>query len=368
MNIVKGRQDGPVRALCYGPEKVGKTTFASMWPKPLFVDADHGTRRMDVERVCPQSWSAVLQIVDDLTANNQGYRTLVLDTCDWLEYLAVEHVLATVTTSKGATVTNIEGYGWGAGYVHVNDAWKRLMDKLALLQDTSDMHVLLLAHASMRRLELPEETGSFDRWELKCMKQSCGTLKEWPEMVLFLNYETIVVTMDNGKRKAQGGSRVVHAAHHPCWDAGNRFGLPDKMNMPEDRLPAEIAALLADTSPAIAAVAKPGVPHAAHVLADTPKVDQTQTMKNTPVEYLVPVPKDQELPPERVAKLWQLKELMDGSGVSLEELQAELHRKGVCPAGMNPRDYNDATLDRIIGKWQAVAHNIGIHKAANPAA
>ena len=67
---------------------------------------------------------------------------------------------------------------------------------------------------------------------------------------------------------------------------------------------------------------------------------------------------------ERIAKLKQLRELMDGSAVTLEELQAELARKGVCPAGMNPRAYNDATLDRIIAGWKAVSNNILLRRGA----
>ena len=57
-------------------------------------------------------------------------------------------------------------------------------------------------------------------------------LKEWADMVLFANYETYVVSPDNKmeKKKVSGGKRVMHTTHHACWDAKNRFGLPDKVN------------------------------------------------------------------------------------------------------------------------------------------
>ena len=52
-------------------------------------------------------------------------------------------------------------------------------------------------------------------------------------MVLFANYKTIVVNVDGkgaakGKNKVQGGKRVMYTAHHSCWDAKNRFGLPEE--------------------------------------------------------------------------------------------------------------------------------------------
>jgi hypothetical protein len=80
----------------------------------------------------------------------------------------------------------------------------------------------------MRKFELPDEAGAFDRWELKMEKKSAALLKEWSDLMLFANYETIVVDID-GKKKGKGGKRTMSAAHHVCWDAKNRFGLPEKM-------------------------------------------------------------------------------------------------------------------------------------------
>ena len=69
-------------------------------------------------------------------------------------------------------------------------------------------------------------------------------LKEWADMVLFCNYKTNVITDQTTKsKKATGGSRVMYAAHHPCWDAKNRYGLPDSMPMSFD----EIAHLFSNT-------------------------------------------------------------------------------------------------------------------------
>ena len=50
-------------------------------------------------------------------------------------------------------------------------------------------------------------------------------------MVLFANYKTWSVAVDDKgkKRKAQGGERVMYTSHNPCWDAKNRYGLPDEV-------------------------------------------------------------------------------------------------------------------------------------------
>mgnify|MGYP000611029209 CR=1 FL=1 len=110
------------------------------------------------------------------------------------------------------------------------------------------IHVVMTAHAKMRKFEQPDELGAYDRWEMKLTKQTAPMVKEWADMVLFANYKTFVVNVDGqgaqkGKNKAQGGRRVMFTTHHPCWDAKNRYGLPEEL--PFDY--GEIAAILADS-------------------------------------------------------------------------------------------------------------------------
>ena len=88
------------------------------------------------------------------------------------------------------------------------------------------VHVVLTAHAMMRKFEQPDEMGAYDRWELKLQKKTSALVKEWSDLLLFANYKTLsVATDEKGKKfKAQGGRRVIYTSHHPCWDAKNRLG------------------------------------------------------------------------------------------------------------------------------------------------
>ena len=101
----------------------------------------------------------------------------------------------------------------------------RAMDKVI----ASGKNAVIVAHAKMRKQELPDEAGAFDRWELKLSRQSAPLVKEWADMLLFLNYKTVVVHTDANTNKAQGGKRVMYTTHHPCWDAKNRCGLADEL-------------------------------------------------------------------------------------------------------------------------------------------
>jgi hypothetical protein len=91
--------------------------------------------------------------------------------------------------------------------------------------------VVFVAHAKQRKQELPDEAGAFDRWEMKLSRQVAPLLKEWADLLLFLNYKTYVTQTESGKNKAAGGKRVMYTTHHPCWDAKNRFGLPEELDL-----------------------------------------------------------------------------------------------------------------------------------------
>ena len=43
MRIKRGIQAGPQKVVLYGPEGIGKSTFAAQFPNPLFLDVEEGT-------------------------------------------------------------------------------------------------------------------------------------------------------------------------------------------------------------------------------------------------------------------------------------------------------------------------------------
>lgn len=229
MEITRGKILGAQKTVIYGPEGIGKSTFAAQFPNPVFIDTEGSTKHMDVARLPkPTSWTMLMESVKYVKANPTICQTLVVDTADWAEQLCITHVC-----SKKEGVTGIEDFGYGKGYVYLAEEFGRFLNALTEVIEAG-INVAITAHAKMRKFEQPDETGAYDRWELKLSKTTAPLLKEWADMVLFANYKTYVVNVDNqgatkGKNKAQGGQRVMYAAHHPCWDAKNRHSLPDEM-------------------------------------------------------------------------------------------------------------------------------------------
>ena len=50
MNITSGIQARAQRVVIYGTEGIGKSTLASQFPDPLFIDTEGSTSNMDVKQ------------------------------------------------------------------------------------------------------------------------------------------------------------------------------------------------------------------------------------------------------------------------------------------------------------------------------
>ena len=256
LKVTSGLINRPQKVVIYGPEGIGKTTLASDFPSPLFIDTEGGTAHMHVCRAeWGSSWEDLLNTVSEVARSKDLCETLVIDTADWAEQLCIKHVLNT-RLINGKPAKGVEDYGYGKGYTYVGEEFQNL---LAALNDVvkNGIHVVVTAHAKMRKFEQPDEMGAYDRWEMKLSRQAAPLLKEWADMILFCNYETRVVTTENKSKKAQGGKRVMYATHHPCWDAKNRHGLPDKMDMSYLQISEAIEGGVKDSRPEPEPVKKP---------------------------------------------------------------------------------------------------------------
>ena len=61
LNITKGVVKKAQKCVIYGPEGIGKSTFAAQFPEPLFIDTEGSTNHMDVMRLPkPSSWTMLM--------------------------------------------------------------------------------------------------------------------------------------------------------------------------------------------------------------------------------------------------------------------------------------------------------------------
>lgn len=352
--IETSRKPKAVKFVFYGPEGIGKSTLASMLPWPIFIDTEGSTDHMNVPRYPrPKSWDSLLEMVDD-AAQMGGIKTLIIDTADWAERLCSESLCA----AKGWK--GIEDAGYGKGYVYLREKFGQLLDKLTTLQDAG-INVGFTAHAQLRKVENPEDTGAFDHWELKCSKQVAPMLKEWADLLLFLNYKTMVIhgatAMD--KNKVVGGKRVIYTTHNPVWDAKNRFGLPEE-------LPLEYASIRSVFDRGAAGAAKedpkPEPEPKPEPKATVPPPEDPALLADP---FLPEAPKPEEewteeekkaVEPVQIADVYpELAQLMAGSNISEAEIMAAVGNRGYFPGDMPivmyPADFVKGCL---VADWAGV--------------
>lgn len=326
MQITKGRQDTPYAVVIYGQEGVGKSSLAAQFPAPLFLDVEGSTARMDVSRLpVPATWSEAVQMLARLTASPpDGYQTLVIDTWDWLLSLLTRQIIAAAPEGKNGEKT-MASYGYNRGYDKQAEDVARFFDMLNDFRSRTGWHVVLLAHAAIRKFELPEEQGAYDRWELKIEQRPkqgnnpSSMTKEWADLLLFCKFKTLVTTDSAGKSKASGRRRVMYAEHSATWDAKNRDGLPGEM-------PLEYQCI-------------------SH-LFETPTVKENLTVEQPAIEQAP------ETPPAHIA---ELDRLLAGAGMTGADLMRVIARKGVYPADM---PYTDMAADFVIEKVIPYFHTI----------
>lgn len=216
----------PPRLLVYGTAGIGKTSLGMAAPAPVFIQTE------DSEVTCPtfgllRTYGEVMEAIGSLYGEPHDFRTLVLDSVDWLE------PLVWAETARINGWANIEAAGYGKGYVAALDQWRTLLDGMNALRDERGMTILLIAHCEIKRFDSPE-TEPYDRYQIKLHNRASAMVQEHVDAVLFANYRVSTVKADLGfnKKAVRGvgaGDRLLYTNERPAFLAKNRFGLADTL-------------------------------------------------------------------------------------------------------------------------------------------
>lgn len=349
MQITTGKIQSAQKVVIYGPEGIGKSTLASQFPNPVFIDTEGSTKHLDVARTPkPSSWTMLLEQIKYFKQYPNQFKTLVVDTADWAESLCISNICSKSQKS------GIEDFGYGKGYTYLEEEFGRFLNYLEEVVEAG-MNVVLNAHAQMRKFEQPDEMGAYDRWELKLEKKTAPLLKEWADTILFANFKTYVVNVDGqgaqkGKNKGQGNKRVMYATHHSCWDAKNRWGLPEELPFDYSAIAQHIPT--GSLAPAQTQYTTPTQEHKPPVV-EPPKQESQPVNANTSQE---PVKPTQDPSKQSNTNLpAALLDLMTANQVTVVEIQKAVASRGYYPEDTPIENYDDNFISGVlVGAWQAV--------------
>ena len=229
-SISRNDNTAPPRIMVYGVEGIGKSTFAAGAPDPIFILTEDGLGSLDVEHFpIATSLDNVMDAIGALYAEDHPYKTVVLDSLDWLEAIIHREMEAK---------HDAKDLAYGKGAMIAAQQWREVLDGLNALRNDKQMTVILLAHNTIKRFDSPE-VEPFDRYQPKLQERSNAVVREWADAVMFANYKTIVKKDDVGFNKtvARGissGERMLFTTERPAYMAKNRYNLPDSIPLTWD--------------------------------------------------------------------------------------------------------------------------------------
>ncbi|MBC3540640.1 ATP-binding protein [Rufibacter sediminis] len=218
------RTHKPPRIVIYGPQGLGKSTFGAMMKKPVFIQTEDGLDNIDAPAFpLAKNFDTVMSQLRELATIDHDYKTVVIDSLDWLEPMIWRKV------AQENHVENLEQIGYGKGYVMALDIWREYIKAVNYLRDKKGMMIVQTAHTEIKRFEDPLNE-SYDRYQIKLHRLAAGLILEHSDIVLFTNYYVGTTKKKEGfgdRTMAIGsGERVLYTEERPSFIAKNRYGLP----------------------------------------------------------------------------------------------------------------------------------------------
>lgn len=211
-----------LKILLYGSPAVGKSSFASHPDfAPIYIDLEDGLHAIKAPRFPrAKTYEDIKDQIAELKTTRHDYKTVVIDSIDWLEKLVEERVC------KDYSAKTLMDVSFGRGY----SACRTYIAEILTLLDELPMMIIFIAHEKIQTVQSPLY-DPYDKIQPKLNDKISSLFAEYCDVVGYMTYR-LTVKKGQGfeKSKALGsGERVLYLNEKPSFLAKNRFGLPDKI-------------------------------------------------------------------------------------------------------------------------------------------
>jgi hypothetical protein len=215
----------PVMALLYGQPGIGKSTWASAAPKPIFISTERGLDQLNCHRLpSPKDFKALYEQGEALANEEHEYQTIVLDTVDGADLLVQKRVCDEYKCKS------IGDPPYGGGYQRARELWTGLLNKFTEMNER--FNIILIAHSSVKVFTDPSLSAPYDTWQLRLQERSSSILYQAVDTILFVNLDTTIQKDSPKARKGKGivsGDRLLWTEPGTGYIAKNRFNFPNPM-------------------------------------------------------------------------------------------------------------------------------------------
>lgn len=229
MSLIPKESTKPKEALedhtifLHGPPKIGKSTFAAQFNKPLFLATEAGLNSLETYQIPIRdeivngkkilAWGKFLQTLTELMHGKHEFRTLVIDTVDNLAEYCSEYVYDV------HRIQHASDLDWGKGWQLLKAEAQRGINLLMSL----GLGVIFVSHSEEKEIRR-KKGDSYTKIQDTCPRNFKHMIHALSDMILY-------ATMENGKP-------VLKTRESDEYLAGSRVGLPETLpfEQPEGNL------------------------------------------------------------------------------------------------------------------------------------
>lgn len=226
--IVREKRMRPPMIVLYGEPGIGKTTFAANAPDPFIIDIERGADNFDVPRANVSTLEEFHDILDYLLIGKHEFKTIVIDSADWLESLIHQKICKDSGATSISDKRN-DATAYGNGHVKSVNMFKMILTVLEKIRNEQNVGVIFTGHSHIKRIDEPDG-GAYDKYVIKLHDKVGALLTEWAGAILFAKKETQLD--QNGK--AHEGNRVIISSGTKAATAKSRLDLPSQIPMSWD--------------------------------------------------------------------------------------------------------------------------------------
>ena len=227
----------PPRIVLNAVEGWGKTSTVAHAPDAgiIMCDAETGYSTLlgagrvpAIATAHATTWQELLDIIAGLKADPGGIKVLGIDALSGAERLCYQCVCDRDFKSDWTSF-----YAYAKGPDLAVNEWMMMLAGLDALRQHG-IAIMILSHAQVRPYANPTGTD-FDRYTTDTNRKTWSATTKWADAVLFGEFYTVVEEKKGKRPKGTGGTeRILHTERRDAYDAKNRYGMPEVIDIEND--------------------------------------------------------------------------------------------------------------------------------------